>query len=343
MRLAPAVLTDRFRAAVIGMAVGDALGFPLRGVPPRAIAALPQLAEDFSPRPRARFQKGQFSDDTQLMLAVAESVARERRVDGRSLASHFAWVWKEGVLLQPPPSITESVSRILEGTPWMSAGAPLGVFDPSCLSRGLIAGLWHAEDAGRLAHDAGVLTVMTHKDPLCAAACAAYARAVSLGLREERLSPGEFCAEVAASASVHDAQFAEELRHLPRVLGWDEDRALDLLRRVHVPARLLQDTEGLPAHVAPVLLTALFAALKAPHDLLVAMRLLLRSGGEVDVAAALLGGLLGAHLGLEAIPARLQRGVLYAENLIATADRLVAAKREGAVAHARAAMKRQGG
>jgi len=43
------------------------------------------------------------------------------------------------------------------------------------------------------------------------------------------------------------------------------------------------------------------------------------------VAAALTGGILGAHLGADAIPARLRRGVLYAEVLAGAADRLLAA------------------
>ena len=47
-------LQDRFRGAFLGMAVGDALGFPLRGVPPESLARL-ELGEDFAPRPRGRF------------------------------------------------------------------------------------------------------------------------------------------------------------------------------------------------------------------------------------------------------------------------------------------------
>ncbi|MFL5318336.1 MAG: ADP-ribosylglycohydrolase family protein, partial [Myxococcaceae bacterium] len=276
-----AILQDRYTAAVLGMAIGDALGFPLRGVPPKAIARLPDLAEDFSPRPRARFQKGQFSDDTQLMLAVAESVAREGRIEGRSVASHFAWLLREGVLLQPPRVLTEAIDRLLEGVPWMSAGAPIGNTDASCLSRALIAGLWHHDDPSKLAHEAGVLAVVTHKEPRCAAAAAAYARAVSLGFSADRLTPHDFCEELARAAAVHDEAFAEELRHLPRVLSWEEDRALELLRRVAVPSAELNHTDGLPAHVSPVLLTALYAALKVPHDFRLAMRLLLRAGGEI--------------------------------------------------------------
>ena len=102
MPLTPAERQDRFQAAFLGLAIGDALGFPLRGIPPASLTRLTHLADDFAPRPRGKFAKGQFSDDTQLLLAASESVIREGKVDGRSAAAHFAWLWQEGVILQPP-------------------------------------------------------------------------------------------------------------------------------------------------------------------------------------------------------------------------------------------------
>ncbi|MBI3182767.1 MAG: ADP-ribosylglycohydrolase family protein [Myxococcales bacterium] len=322
MPLTPSEIQDRFRASILGFAVGDALGFPLRGVPASSLSRLPALAEDFAPRPRGRFAKGQFTDDTQLLLAAAESVAQERRIEGRSVAAHFAWLWQEGVVLHPPPRLSETAERLLRGAPWMSAGAPMGAKDPAVLSRSVVAGLWHHARPARLPHDAAVLAVITHKDPTCAAASAAMAKAVSLGLSGEQLAPADFCQRLSAAASESDLGLAEELRYLPRVLGWEVERALAQLRKVGVPASELHETDGLPAHVVPVLLTGLYAALKVPHDFREALTLVLRCGGEADVAAACSGAVLGSQLGSDAIPARLRRNVLYADHLVRTSDRL---------------------
>jgi ADP-ribosylglycohydrolase len=323
MPLTPHERQDRFHAAFLGLAIGDALGFPLRGIPPASLARVPHLAEDFAPRPRGKFAKGQFSDDTQLLLAAAESVIREGKVDGRSVAAHLAWLWQEGVILQPPHSLSESLERLAGGTPWMSAGAPVGVKCPSVLSRALVVGLLESGGTrARLPHDAGVLCIVTHKDPACAGAAAAFAQAVALGFADEPLTPADFCETLALAASAHDKVLAEELRHLPRLLTWDPARALSALRKVGVPASQLKGEDGLPQHVVPVLLTALYAALKVPNDFRQAVALTLRCGGEADVAAALCGALLGAHLGSAALPARLRKQVLYADSLLDTAERL---------------------
>ena len=322
MSLTAAELQDRYQAALLGLAIGDALGFPLRGVPQASLWRVASLADDFAPRPRGRFAKGQFSDETQLMLATADSLVRERKVEGRSLAAHYAWLWQQGVILQPPRALGDALQRLAGGAPWMSAGAPVGVRDPSVLSRALVIGLWDAGSLARLSHNAGIAAIVTHKDPLCAAAAAAYARAVALGLEGEELTPQEFCEQVAQAASNHDASFAEEVRYLHRSLGWEEAHALAQLRRIGVPSHQLEEGEGLPAHVAPVLLTALYGALRRPRDFRAAITLVLQAGGESDVAAALCGGLLGAHLGSEALPARLRRTILYSDHLHDTAQRL---------------------
>jgi ADP-ribosyl-[dinitrogen reductase] hydrolase len=326
MPLTPAERQDRFHAAFLGLAIGDALGFPLRGIPPASLTRLTHLADDFSPRPRGKFAKGQFSDDTQLMLAAAESVIREGKVDGRSVAAHFAWLWQEGVILQPPRGLAEALQRLATGAPWMSAGVPMGVKCPSVLSRAMVVGLFESGGHKRLPHDAGVLTVVTHKDPTCAGAAAAFAQAVALGMEEEPLTAAAFCEKLALAAAEHDKALAEELRQLPRLLTWETARALAALRKIGVPRAELSGVDGLPAHVMPVLLTALYATLKVPHDFRQAVAMVLRCGGEVDVAAAVTGALLGAHLGTRALPARLRKQVLYLDNLVDTADRLFQAR-----------------
>lgn len=326
MPLQLAALQDRFRATVMGFAIGDALGFPLRGLPPPTMVRVSGVADDFAARPRGRYVKGQFSDDTQLLLAAAEAVSREGRIDGKAIAAQLAWLWQEGVILQPPKCTTDAVERLLTGTPWMSAGAPLGCRDSSCLSRGVIAGLWSDGSVPRLAHEAQVLTVMTHKDPRCAAATAVIGRAVHLLLTGATLGAADFCADVALAAAPNDSELADEVYYLPRLFSWEPDRALAALRRVGVPPTEADFGQGLPAHVTPVLLTALYVALKCPGDLRAALTLVLRAGGEVDTCAGLVGALVAAKGGVEHIPARLKKNIAYGEALLDTADRLFDAR-----------------
>jgi ADP-ribosylglycohydrolase len=82
--------------------------------------------------------------------------------------------------------------------------------------------------------------------------------------------------------------------------------------------------------------------LKAPTDFRAAMQLVLKAGGEVDVASGICAAVAGAHLGTEAIPARLRKNVMYAESLTEVADRLFDVKlsRVPVVTSAYATLKR---
>jgi ADP-ribosylglycohydrolase len=209
--------------------------------------------------------------------------------------------------------------------PWMSAGEGIGVRDASAVSRGLAVGLFEVEPR-RVARGTGVLAVVTHKDPTCAAASAAFARAVAAVVSGEAASPELLCGAMAASAAEHDPALGDELRHLPRLLGWEVERATELIRRVGVSAATLGDDAGLPEHPWPVLLLGTYAAIRLPHDFREAMATVLRWGGEADAAAAVAGALLGAAQGESCLPPRLRRHVLHAERLIATADALLEAR-----------------
>lgn len=320
-----AELQDRFRAAFLGLAIGDALGFPVRGVPPAGLRRLPDLADAFAPRPRGRFPRGQHSDDTALAVLAAEAIAERGAADGRRFGARLAAAMDGGEVVRPSRAVAASADRLARGVPWMSAGEPLGVVDASCLSRGLAVGLFEAEPR-RLARSAGALVVVTHKDPTCAAACAAFARAVAFTLAADAGSPERLCEAMAGSAAEHDPALADELRHLPRLLSWEVDRATELIRRVGVRAASLDDDAGLPEHPWPVLLLGTYAALRLPHDFREAMATVLRWGGEADAAAAVTGALLGAAQGEACLPARLRRGVLGGERLVAVADALLAAR-----------------
>src|SRR3954465_13144263 len=121
-----AELQDRFRAALLGLAIGDALGFPLRGVPPAGLRRLPDLADAFAPRPRGRYPQGQWSGDTALAVLAAESIAEAGSVDGRRFAARLWAAMDEGQVVQPARAVAAAAERLARGMPWMSAGGGLG-------------------------------------------------------------------------------------------------------------------------------------------------------------------------------------------------------------------------
>jgi ADP-ribosylglycohydrolase len=327
MPLPPEDLRDRFRATLLGCAIGDALGFPLEGAPPEAIARIPVLAEDFVARPRGRYQKGQYTDDTQMTLALAEAlVAAEGRADGRIIASRFALLWSKGTILGAGAACTEAVEHLLQGVPWMSAGASIGRAGNGAAMRASPLGLLHHDDLTRIPRDAEVQGVITHKDPRAQAGGAAIAAGVALCLTDEPLGTEPFCQRVAQVASALEPELASEIERLPQLLRFEPAAATRVIARAGLGPLRRSDWPGISPFVVPSVLMALYAFLRHREDFRACMSVCMRAGGDVDSVSAMAGALSGAHLGCMGLPARLRRGVLNGAGIVLVADRLYSIK-----------------
>ena len=322
----PEDLLDKFRATLLGCAVGDALGFPFEGAPPELVARVPELAEDFRPRPRGKYAKGQYTDDTQMTLALAASIAEEGKVDGRAVANRFAALWRDGIILEAGETTSEAMGRVLEGKPWMSTGAEVGLAGNGAAMRASPIGLWNCDDLSKIARDAEVQGVITHKDPRSLAGAAALAAAVAMALEEGEVQPRRFLRFVADAAGAFSPEFSEVIHGLGRLLGWEVRSAVACIARLGLRPEETPDWPGISPFVVPSVAMAIYAFLREPNDFRAALQLALRAGGDVDTTGAMCGALSGAHLGLAGIPARLRKGVLHGEVIVEIADMLYARK-----------------
>src|SRR2546423_10447902 len=79
---ADAAVRDRARGALLGTFVGDALGMPFEGAAHFDVPAEVEMVA-------ARRGRGTYTDDTQMMIALAESLIDRGRVDDAHLARAF--------------------------------------------------------------------------------------------------------------------------------------------------------------------------------------------------------------------------------------------------------------
>jgi ADP-ribosyl-[dinitrogen reductase] hydrolase len=89
---------DHLAGSIIGTAVGDALGMPLEfvrreSIGPEPVAAYRAGGEFGGPCPRLR--AGQWTDDTQMMLAVLESLLNCHKADLADIRERF-YAWANG-------------------------------------------------------------------------------------------------------------------------------------------------------------------------------------------------------------------------------------------------------
>lgn len=302
---------EQFVGALIGCAVGDALGAPIEGQSREQIAPLDGIADRYRPLPwrkagsRTRYPLGQYTDDTQLTMAIARSLVARQAVDGADIAREFAALWRSGEIVGAGPVADRAVKRLIEGVRWQYAAVLDDLPLNGAAMRIAPVALWNCEAPDRLADDVVTASVVTHRHPVAIDAAMAVATAVAHAVTSSEIETPLFLDAVAAS--VQSPSFAGHIQGLGDRLRLPEQAALEAI--AETGQRPGGRGFGIPALAEPTVLASLYAFLCSPSDYVATIDRALRIGGDVDTIAAIAGAMSGAHNGVEAIPGHLVEGV----------------------------------
>jgi ADP-ribosylglycohydrolase len=122
-------MIDKFQACLLGYAVGDALAAPIEDVfrsPEEGANAISFYVKAFPSHPVSHLVPGQYSDETQVMLLLTESlVAKGGFVLEdviRRLVDWFQAQKKRSEWRFPGNTLIKSCRKLASGTPWTQAG-----------------------------------------------------------------------------------------------------------------------------------------------------------------------------------------------------------------------------
>src|SRR4051812_31393258 len=277
--------SHRVAGALVGSAVGDALGAPFEfGPPGRFSARFP------SPARGARtemcgggpWEPGEFTDDTQMALLVASSLVDCGGLDEADLFDRFR-TWAQA----DPKDVGIQTRAVLgSGQPWDVAatehfrrtGRAAG---NGSLMRTTPAAIRFSRDGREVTMDAARrISALTHGDPSAGEGCAIFHELMRVALDgEDPLTAIPAALELVAAE--HRERWATVLAP-----DWTPEQA----------------TESNGA-VWPTLGQAVWA-LRQGGGFAAVLRRVIDLGGDTDTVAAVAGGLAGAVYGMAGIPMR---------------------------------------
>lgn len=300
---------DRFVGCLLGQCLGDALGFVVEGDAPEAAAAYARdvvLARRTPERGREGFRFGQYSDESQLARELMQSLVEHGGLEPDDYAHRIAVLFAENRVVGRGHCTTAAAERLNAGVPWHRAGTPPPSAGNCSAMRAPPIGLFFASNPTAMTEAACTQSRITHADRRCCAAAAVIACATALAAKSERIEPAEFLGRLQALAVTFEPTVACNLRQLQDWLSLPENEAIGLIARAGLPPGVDSHWRGgISAFVVASLLWALYAFLRSPEDYIRAVATAIYPGGDVDTTAALAGALIGAHLGVAALPADL--------------------------------------
>lgn len=317
---------DRMLGALLGTAVGDALGMPVEGLSHTNVRTYYRGIKQYEPdRHRRDLTAGQWTDDTQFTFALTEGLTDWLHATDHP--AHFDDALAERltaayVALRPQarrwgPTSRTAIERLAQGIPWTEAGDATHPSNGAAM-RAAPLGLWWATVAVSFDQALTFLQAifgLTHRHPTALVAGIGQAFAVAEVLRTppEAFAPEAFWQRLLkvvqqAEAALGDASAACS-RRLQLLGNHLHDFPLDL-------QDLCQGTSARADESWPFAV-AMFA--RNPDLLEATLLSAINVGGDADTIGAMVGALLGARHGWHAFPEVWRRDLEAADHLEATA------------------------
>lgn len=281
------VLRGKFAGALVGTAVGDAVGAGFEGRRATEIQAIEWAA--------GRREVLAYTDDTHMMIGAAESLVQKEGFDGE----HMAHVFIRNYELEPwrgygpgPPSVFRMIRA---GEDWNEAADKLyhgGSYGNGSAMRIAPIAVFYHNDFTMLREVAYRSSQITHSHVLGkeGAALQAYAIALAVALEAGKAFESQQFLGRLGELIQHET-YQEKLESVTALL-LDADRF-----KAKVVAGLGNSVEAFNS--VP---TAIYSFLSHPDSFQDAILFAVSLGGDTDTIAAMTGAISGAYLGVEAVP-----------------------------------------
>ncbi len=317
----------QFVGAILGLAIGDAIGYPcefrersqiLQSFAPNGVTGPVGIKDPRWPTPPYimgdAHAPGTYTDDTQMTIAVAlgllDTPSGELDASMSAIGQHFVtWSKSDDNDRSPGATCMTGCTNLSQGMHWRESGV---ADSKGCGSAMRVApiGLLHAANQTRLLEFARASSLLTHGHDAALEGAAACALLVSRAMYGD--SPQEMYDAVASACTGRSNDFDRCWEKLPGMIGHPPDVALS--------------TEGLgESWVAEeAAAAALYCYWQSPSDFRQIVLCAANTDGDSDSIACIAGGIAGAALGASAIPSEWLEMLENAEMLRNLGKRLFA-------------------
>lgn len=267
--------THRLRGVAVGAAVGDALGMPLEF---NFATPAGQLIREMR---ASRLPAGSFTDDTEMALALAESLLNKRFLDPEDVSRHFLDWYK-----RRPPDIGIHTNNVLhsisKGENWQTAAEKVQQRYPESAGNGSVMRCWPVavmcwKDEEILDSWSRMQSRVTHAHEECIAACTFI---------------NVMIAQLVAGVSPQNA-FDYACKHVQLPEG--------LFQVIRIAPHRKRDELRNTGWVRHTVESAMWGLLNT-DSFEEALVQVINLGEDADTAGTVVGALAGAAYGLDAIP-----------------------------------------
>ena len=294
-------LLDKIKGTIYGQAIGDALGLGTEFMDDYDMAwrypnGLTHYSEIFQDRHRRRWEIGDWTDDTDMMLCIANAIIKDKGVNLTTIAQNFK-DWVNGV----PMGIGANTYKVLMFGDYVERPLDVSrkVWELSRYQSAANGGLMRTSIVGLLPGDieqsATDICRLTHYDPRCVGSCVIVSELIHAFVYDKPIP-------------TYDQMIAIGKRYDERI-----NEYIQLSQCNDISALGLQEEESI-GYTLKTLAAGLWAYWHA-ETFKDGLHAVVNAGGDADTNAAVACAILGAKFGFNAIPSEYVDGLIYCDQL----------------------------
>ncbi len=302
-------IKEKFIGCIVGSAIGDALGAPYEGWDGKKIPLQVGMPAKYGKT--WNYTRGQYTDDTQLSLAIINATLKAGKVDGNTIAQEFIPLWKNKKIIGAGLSCTDAVNKLIQGEgDWKTVGTEKGRAGNGTAMRVAPIGLWDYDKPEQLVEDATISSIITHHDERCTAGAVCIALTVAYGVANNTVDSETIIDLIWDAIKEIHSGFADDISKLSKWLTLTEEDAVKQIIAAGNPDTYLHERwPGISPYVIPTVLICLYFFLKYPYSFEGNLIRVIKVGGDVDSTAAIMGAIAGSFNSISAIPQHLIKGL----------------------------------
>ena len=285
----------KFQGSLIGTFVGDALGMPVEGMTHEAILA--RFDGPLLDMVEGRLQAGSYTDDTEMMIGLAEALADKGEVDCALIGERFVDNFHSN--RGYGPATKKIIAELRKGAQWDAPakkvydgkgsygnGAPMRIAPLGCFYYDRISDIREAAES---------CSRITHTHPLGMEGGVVQATAVALAVG---MDPAKMFDSI---------EFADMVINFTNKADFGKPLVLmrELLKRKKTPeVHEVVKTLGNDVRSFASVPAAIYSFLSHPSTFEEAVVYAVNLGGDADTIGAMTGAIAGGYHGINAIPKR---------------------------------------
>lgn len=267
---------------LLGTAIGDALGVPFETKRSNFQPLIDWDGNTYLGSEYHKLSPGQYSDDTQMSLMVAQSLINNSGFNPDDLSTRYVdWIITGRARGYGKTTLT-AINNLVAGKHWTESGV-VGSLGNGTAMRAAPFGVFFRNDIYSLVNIIKIDSAITHRSE------DAEAGAIAIGLT------------AAFAINQDDENLIDRLiEYLPDSRVKKIIASLDAMLHADITPQQALRVLGSKANVIETVPSALYCYLKFDnyHDAVLAA---IKTGGDTDTTAAIVGALFGAKLGMKNI------------------------------------------